>query len=192
MKKLIPILMLSMGMFACNNTATSTDAGQGHGDLVNAPDSSKDEVAEEAEENFPDPDAVGTFGAAVTADGAIAAADLLKKLKGQDSIHLKVKGNINSCCQAKGCWMKMPLTADKEMTVKFKDYGFFVPKNAAGKPAVIDGWAYKELVSVDELRHFAEDAGSTKEEIAKITKPEERVTFMADGVLIEASAESAH
>ena len=88
--------------------------------------------------------------------------------------------------------MKMPLTASQEMTVKFKDYGFFVPKNASGKAAVIDGWAYKELVSVDELKHFAEDAGQSQEEIAKITKPEERVTFMADGVLIEPSAEGAH
>ena len=141
---------------------------------------------------MPDADAVGNFGAAVTADGAIASKDLVSKLSGHDSIRVKVSGTINSCCQAKGCWMKMPLTADKEMTVKFKDYGFFVPKNSAGKNAVIEGWAFKEMVSVDELRHFAEDAGKPKAEIEKITKPEERVTFMADGVLIEASAEAAH
>ncbi len=184
-------MILCAGLFACENTATSTDAGEKHGELV-ATDSTKEAEAEEATENFPDPDAVGTFGAAVTAEGAIASADLLGKLKKTDSIRIKVKGNINSCCQAKGCWMTMPLTADKEMTVKFKDYGFFVPKNAAGKAAVIDGWAYREMVSVDELKHFAEDAGEPAEEIAKITKPEERITFMADGVLIEPSAEGAH
>lgn len=184
-------MLLSAGFFACQNTTTTTDTGAAHGELVTA-DSSKEATAEGETENFPDPDAVGNFGAAVTADGAIATSELEKKLKGVDSIRVKVKGNINSCCQNKGCWMKMPLTADKEMTVKFKDYGFFVPKNAGGKPAVIEGWAYRELVSVEELRHFAEDGGASKEEIAKITKPEERVTFMADGVLIEPSAESAH
>ena len=57
---------------------------------------------------------------------------------------------------------------------------------------MVDGWAYREMVSVDELKHFAEDAGEPAEEIAKITKPEERITFMADGVLIEPSAEGAH
>jgi Domain of unknown function (DUF4920) len=193
MKKWIPIMFLAAGLMACDKTATTTDAGAGHGEMV--ADSAKEATAEEtaeAEAPQPDPDAVGSFGAAVTAEGAIASADLLAKLKKTDSIRVKVKGEINSCCQAKGCWMKMPLTASQEMTVKFKDYGFFVPKNAAGKPAVIDGWAYKELVSVDELKHFAEDAGESKEAIAKITKPEERVTFMADGVLIEPSAEGAH
>jgi Domain of unknown function (DUF4920) len=189
MKKLIPIMILCAGLFACEKTASTTDTGAGHGEIV--ADSVKEETAE-AEAPQPDPDATGTFGAAVTAEGAIAATDLLAQLKKTDSVRVKVKGSINSCCQAKGCWMKMPLTASQEMTVKFKDYGFFVPKNAAGKPAVIDGWAYKELVSVDELKHFAEDAGQSKEEIAKITKPEERVTFMADGVLIEPSAEGAH
>ena len=192
MKRLIPFLILGLGLFGCqNSTTTTTDAGEKHGELVTA-DSTKEAEGEEAEVALPDPDAVGNFGATVSAEGAIPASDLVKQLKGKDSVRVKVKGNINSCCQAKGCWMKMPLTADKEMTVKFKDYGFFVPKNAAGKPAVIEGWAYNELVSVDELKHFAEDAGESEEEIAKITKPEERVTFMADGVLIEPSAEGAH
>jgi hypothetical protein len=183
-------MILLVGLFACTKTENASDAGSAHGELV-AGDANLEAAAEE-EAALPDPDAVGVFGADVTADGAIATTEVMAKLKGQDSVRIKVKGNINSCCQAKGCWMKMPITADNEMTVKFKDYGFFVPKNAAGKPAVIEGWAYKELVSVEELKHFAEDAGSSKEEIAKITKPEERVTFMADGVLIEPSAEAAH
>ena len=191
MKKLIPVMMmLCLGLFACDKSA-NTDAGNAHGELVGDSAKANEEAAEE-EVALPDPDATGVFGAAVTAEGAIASKDLVAKLKGQDSIRVKVSGTINSCCQAKGCWMKMPLAGEQEMTVKFKDYGFFVPKNSAGKPAVIEGWAYKEMVSVDELKHFAEDAGQTKEEIAKITKPEERVTFMADGVLIEPSAESAH
>ena len=190
MKRLIPIMILCVGLFACQNSTSTPDAGAAHGDLVSA-DSTK-EASAEAEAPMPDPNATGVFGAAVTAEGAIAAADLLGKLKGSDSIRVKVKGSINSCCQAKGCWMKMPLTADKEMMVKFKDYGFFVPKNATGKPVVVDGWAYREMVSVDDLKHYAQDAGKSKDEIAKITKPEEHVTFMADGVLIEPSAEAAH
>jgi predicted small secreted protein len=190
MKKLIPVLMiLCLGLAACNKPA-ATDAGAGHGELI--ADSASSAEGEEAEVALPDPDATGNFGAAVTAEGAIPAKDLLPKLKGQDSIRVKITGDIASCCQAKGCWMKMPIAADQEMTVKFKDYAFFVPKNSAGKNAVMEGWAYKELVSVDELRHFAEDAGKSKEEIAKITKPEERITFMADGVLIAPSAEGAH
>ena len=68
--------------------------------------------------------------------------------------------------------------------VKFKDYGFFMPKDIAGKEVIINGKAYVEEVSVDEQRHYAEDAGKTKEEIAKITEPKRTFSFEADGVLI--------
>jgi hypothetical protein len=35
------------------------------------------------------------------------------------------------------------------------------------------------------LRHFAEDAGKSKEEIALITEPEYRLQFTATGVMME-------
>lgn len=177
-------------MFACENTATK-EAGSSHAEKIeNGVEAIAEETAE-AEAELPDVDATGNFGAVITAEGAITGADLLKKLAKSDSVHVKLTGEIESCCQAKGCWMTMPLSADKEMMVKFKDYGFFVPRNAAGKPATIEGWAYREIVAVDELRHYAEDAGDSEEEINKITEPEERITFMADGVLIAPSAEGA-
>ena len=40
---------------------------------------------------------------------------------------IKVKGEIISTCPMKGCWMNM-LVANDTVLVRFKDYGFFVPK----------------------------------------------------------------
>jgi hypothetical protein len=37
---------------------------------------------------------------------------------------------------------------------------------------------------VAELQHYAEDAGKSKEEIAKINSPKTELTFVADGVLV--------
>jgi hypothetical protein len=37
---------------------------------------------------------------------------------------------------------------------------------------------------VATLRHYAQDAGKSKEEIDKITEPKHMLTFLADGVLI--------
>lgn len=192
MKKLIPIMLLCCGLFACENSTAGQDAGQSHAEEITEEQVPGGEEEESEEVALPDVDAVGNFGAALSDVAAISGKDLLGKLKKSDSVHVKLKGEINSCCQAKGCWMKMTLADNKEMMVKFKDYGFFVPRNSAGKPATIEGWAYRELVSVDELRHYAQDAGESEEEINKITQPEERITFMADGVLIEPSAEGAH
>ena len=71
------------------------------------------------------------------------------------------------------------------MKVRFMDYGFFVPtKGLEGKKAVMQGTATREVVDVPTLRHYAEDAGKSKEEIELITDPETNLMFLADGVLI--------
>ena len=42
-----------------------------------------------------------------------------------------------------------------------------------------------DTISVKMLRHYAEDAGKTIEEIALIDKPNYNLNFMADGVIIK-------
>jgi hypothetical protein len=69
--------------------------------------------------------------------------------------------------------------------VKFKDYGFFVPLNADGSTAIVSGYASIDVVSVDELKHYAKDAGKSQAEINKIKKAEVTYSLMADGVLIK-------
>ena len=70
------------------------------------------------------------------------------------------------------------------MMVKFKDYGFFMPLDIVGKEVVLDGEASVKEVSVKQLKHYAEDAGKTKEEIAKIKEPKKELQFVAKGVLV--------
>jgi len=125
------------------------------------------------------------FGDSISPDGAIAAAQVAEQLKGKDSLALKVSGIINSVCQKKGCWMEMEIGDGKTMRVTFKDYAFFVPKDASGKVAIVEGYVYNDTISVEELRHYAEDAGQSKEEIEKITAPEVEISFEARGVIIE-------
>ncbi len=72
----------------------------------------------------------------------------------------------------------------EEMMVKFKDYGFFVPKDIAGRKVVMEGYAFREVTPVDELRHYAEDEGLSTEEIEAITEPKEELKFLASGVLL--------
>jgi len=127
----------------------------------------------------------GKFGEPITKKGAISVKKLPQKLDESASIDIKVKGTITEVCQAKGCWMTLDLGDDELLRVKFKDYGFFVPKDAAGKTATIQGVAKKEIVGVDELKHLAEDAGKSEKEIDAITKPVEELTFIAEGVIIK-------
>ena len=108
-----------------------------------------------------------------------------KSLKKGDTINVQFKSTIKSVCKKKGCWMKLILNNEEVSFVKFKDYGFFVPLNADSNEAIVNGKAFVEIVSVDELRHYAKDGGKSKEDIAKITKPEITYSFLASGVYIK-------
>ncbi|HEX8515204.1 MAG TPA: DUF4920 domain-containing protein [Bacteroidia bacterium] len=125
------------------------------------------------------------FGDSITQDGAIPSTELAAQMQGKDSMKVKLTGTINEVCQKKGCWMTMNIGNDKTMQVKFKDYAFFVPKDANGKTVTIEGVAFTDTTSVAELQHYAEDGGKSKEEIAKITEPEISISFEASGVILK-------
>ena len=128
-----------------------------------------------------------SFGEHIIADDAIAASSMAahyKTMNAGDSIHSKIIAKVNNVCQAKGCWMRLNLDDENEVMVKFKDYGFFVPKDITGKNVIINGKAFVKEVSVDEQQHYAEDAGKSAEEIASIIAPKRTYSFEADGVLV--------
>ncbi len=98
--------------------------------------------------------------------------------------NIQIKGEIKSTCKMKGCWMELDVD-EKTIFVRFKDYGFFVPKEGAeGKLAVINGKLSVDTLSIAQLRHYAEDAGKSKEEISLINKEEITLSFLAEGVII--------
>ena len=110
--------------------------------------------------------------------------DKFKTLKEGDTLEVKFKSGINEVCQKKGCWMTLDLADDKEAFVKFKNYGFFVPKNAQDKEVIVNGKAFVSIESVDVLKHYAKDAGKSQAAIDSIVAPKVTYSFMADGVLI--------
>ncbi len=127
-----------------------------------------------------------SYGSAITPDGAIALADFGKAIEGKDSLDAKLACEITASCAKKGCWMDVKMADGSTMKVHFKDYAFFVPTNGLeGKQAVIQGRAIKEVTDVAALKHYAEDAGKSKEDCDKITQAETSWSFMADGVLIK-------
>lgn len=128
------------------------------------------------------------FGEKFSSTKVYSNEQMLKKyesLKKGDTINVQFKSVIKEVCKKKGCWMSMQLADSKESFVRFKDYGFFVPLNADKQDAIVNGIAYIDVVSVDELRHYAKDGGKSQEEINKIIKPKITYAFQATGVLIK-------
>ncbi len=125
------------------------------------------------------------YGEKVTTEGALNINDVVTKLEGGSEFEaVKIKAKIVEVCPKKGCWLKLELADGKTAMVKMKDYGFFLPASAKGKTVVIDGEVKLKTTSVAELKHYAEDAKKSKEEIDAITKPEKEVKVTAKGIVV--------
>ena len=125
------------------------------------------------------------YGSVIELDGALDAAEMREILAESGRSNLRFEGEIVSTCPKKGCWMDVA-SGEDTVFVRFLDYGFFVPTDGAeGKKTTVEGEAFYDTLTVDMRRHYAEDAGASKEEIAAITEPELKLAFMATGVMIE-------
>ncbi len=128
------------------------------------------------------------YGDTIQAEGAISHQNMWKTyvgLKVKDTISSKFTAQVVDVCKAKGCWMKLKLEDGQEAMVKFKDYGFFMPRDVVGKNVVVNGLAFVEEMSVEDQQHYAADAGKSDSDLALITMPKKTYGFEADGVLIE-------
>lgn len=125
----------------------------------------------------------GTYGeVGFQEDNAIDVSNLINIIGDDDSLELVISGEISAVCQAKGCWMTMDIDDENELFVKFKDYGFLVPKNGASKMVKMKGWAYTSVMSIADLQEKARDENKSQVEIDAITEPEYTYTFTATGV----------
>ncbi|MEO0897670.1 MAG: DUF4920 domain-containing protein [Bacteroidota bacterium] len=152
-------------------------------------DDPKEEVVEKTEEKATvpadsvSPDGMSFHGMRISSNEATPLAEFA--VAGM-SEGVKLSGEVIDVCQAKGCWMTLKKADGTPMRVTFKDYGFFVPKDASGKTAIIEGTAMIDTTSIEELRHYAEDGGMDPEEAAKkYTEPEVSLSFIASGVIIK-------
>lgn len=165
MKKILFILALSFVAFSCKNEK---------------PEDNSVVEAEEKAVNYQ------SFGDEITDECVLSKTEMIEKynsLKPGDTVNVKFASTVKDVCQKKGCWMNLDMN-DAEAMVRFKDYGFFMPKDITGQEIIVNGKAYIEEMSVEDQRHYAEDGGKSAEEIAAITEVKRTLSFEADGVLI--------
>lgn len=123
------------------------------------------------------------FGAGLTLASLDDFAEVMESPADYDRPVL-IKAEVMDVCKAKGCWVKIT-DGSHTARVKFKDYGFFLPKDCEGKTVWIEGVVEKKTISVDELRHYAAESGT--EDPNDITEPQTQVGFVASGVRLSDS-----
>ncbi len=165
MKNLFFLLLLSILFVGCNNkTKESTIPVE----------------SQEIAQNYQ------SFGDKISDDKVLSMQEISEKfntLKSGDTVPVKFTTKVKEVCQSKGCWMRLDM-GEEEAMVKFKDYAFFMPKDIAGQEVIVEGMAFVEEMSVDEQRHYAEDAGKSADEIAAITEPKRTLSVISNGVLV--------
>jgi hypothetical protein len=127
--------------------------------------------------------AAKTFGAAPTITTApIHLAEAVKPANlGKPVL---VEAAASEVCQKEGCWLTLREGATS-IHVSFKDYGFFVPKDVAGKTLLVEGTLAEEKISEEDLRDHAADAGASKEQVEKIHGEKKEVTMVATSVRVK-------
>jgi hypothetical protein len=163
------LFTLSLLLLSCNETKEKQESIS---DLV--------EETQEIAMNYK------SFGEKISDENIITTDKMMAKykvMKEGDTTHVKFKAEVNSVCQNMGCWMRLDI-GEMESLVKFKDYGFFMPKDIAGQEVIVQGKAFVELTSIEELKHMAEDAGKSQKEIDAITDTEISYSFISEGVLL--------
>ena len=125
------------------------------------------------------------FGAAPLAEEAefIAFEDLIAEPEAYVNRVIQTEGIVRRVCQKRGCWMELRSLVDptsENITVRFLDYGFFVPLDSRGGIVRIEGVAAVRTLSVEEVEELiAEgyDPGIVEEDGTATV-----VTFTASGV----------
>ena len=124
------------------------------------------------------------YGSNVTAAKVIKAKKINSALQSGEPVDMQLTGKVLEVCPKKGCWVKLQLADNSTAFVKMKDYGFFVPTSLEGKKVLIDGKVEMTKTSVKELKHYAEDAKQSQEEIDAITEPKQEIKILANGIKV--------
>ncbi len=102
-------------------------------------------------------DAVIRRGAPLGDAPTHALAAILKDPKQFEGKTIKTTGLVRKACSNKGCWMELAESKKKGTPgcrVTFKDYGFFVPLDAAGSQATLQGEVQMKTISKSHVDHY--------------------------------------
>jgi hypothetical protein len=84
-------------------------------------------------------------------------AQVLKAPADYDGKTVALEGKVRRACERKGCWMELAAPASDKgpgVRVTFKDYGFFVPTDSAGRSAKVEGVVKVAELSEERAKHY--------------------------------------
>ncbi len=102
------------------------------------------------------------FGGAITEKTSTTLDALLRDPKQFQAKTVRTEGVVSAVCKAMGCWMEIADTAG-QAHIKMAGHSFFVPKDASGHRAVVQGTVVRA-----ESDECSEEAKQQTGAVAKI------------------------
>lgn len=128
------------------------------------------------------PEASQSFGKGVARVAAVNATTVLHHPEEYAGKTVVLDGAPAAVCPKKGCWMLFN-DSGRQMRVTFKDYGFFVPLDSAGRRMRMEGVLSVKTVSEADAKHYLEDQGKL-DEARRLKGDQKELSFVATGVEI--------
>ena len=100
------------------------------------------------------------LGAPIGADQAVPLTSIAKDTAKYANTAVTTEGRVVAVCQAMGCWMEIADAAG-EAHVRMTGHSFFIPKNAAGRRAVVRGTVLPKPDNGECEQEAAEATGKT-------------------------------
>jgi hypothetical protein len=132
-------------------------------------------------------DAEGPFerGAAMSIpeDEAIALAEIVADPAAFADRVVRIEGTASSVCERRGCWFVIEAEGVEEpVRVRFVDYAFFIPKDAAGRAVSLEASVEVRTLTPERQVHYAEHVGETLDEEGLEDRDE--VTLIARALVV--------
>ncbi|MBA3335521.1 MAG: DUF4920 domain-containing protein [Acidobacteria bacterium] len=118
-------------------------------------------------------------GAGIGSAKKVSLAKAMKQPSKYEGNLVMVEGVIVRSCKTEGCWMELaPADNAKSVRVKFKNHAFFIPLDATGMKAKVEGMISVKTLTKAEVDHLIDEDGAKFE------------TRNADGTVTEISFEA--
>lgn len=104
------------------------------------------------------------FGTALTVTQPTALAAIVATPQQYNGQTVRVDGTVAAVCQARGCWMQLT-DADQRVHIRMHGHSFFIPRNAAGHRARVQG----TVIAANAEGHCeSEAAEQTGQQVARL------------------------
>ena len=177
MKSSSLVVLLVSGLLACSTEVRTVPGSVGAPSEEGAPVEETTDETPDSEEPFE------LFGAKLGDSEEVEFEALIENPTAYRGKKVITSGVVRQNCQKKGCWMDVRPADDRaatSLTVRFKDYGFFVPLNSRGARVRMEGITKVVTMTAEEVKHMEDEGAEVTGK--KADGSAEVVEFTASGV----------